>query len=120
MGGDRQRLLSPSGKTAAYRVCCRLWIKSQTDISLWITAKVGRTSLISSANRLRRRVDQLLQPLGISYNHYATLTMLAADTADGIVCSPTRIGELLDVSKAQVTKLVDSLVAKGWAIRPRS
>jgi len=73
--------------------------------------------LVLSAKRLRKERHQALQPHGISYNHYATLALLAADEADGVPTSPTGISELLDVSKAQVTKMVDALADKGWAQR---
>ncbi|MCW3481000.1 MarR family transcriptional regulator [Neisseriaceae bacterium JH1-16] len=73
--------------------------------------------LILSTKRLRSQRNQALQPHGISYNHYATLALLAADQAEGVPTSPTGISELLDVSKAQVTKMVDALADKGWAER---
>ncbi len=71
--------------------------------------------LIHSATLLERHLEQALTPLNLQLREYLALYMLADNEQESV--SPTQLSEYLKATRTQVTRLLDSLEAKGLAMR---
>jgi len=74
-------------------------------------------ALLRTADDLRRRVGQVLEPAGITLQQYNVLRILRGAGPDGL---PTlAIGERMVERTPGVTRLIDRMEEKGWVTRVR-
>lgn len=71
--------------------------------------------LIHCAALLERHLEQALAPLQLQLREYLALYLLADNEQESV--TPTQLSEALKATRTQVTRLLDSLEAKGLAIR---
>lgn len=80
----------------------------QTEILL------SRT-LFRAASLLQQRINEALAPCNMTMAQYLAMAMLMVD--DGAPTNPSEVSILLDMTRTQVTRLMDSLEAEGWITR---
>lgn len=74
-------------------------------------------ALLRTADDLRRKVSQVLEPSGITLQQYNVLRILRGAGPDGL---PTlAIGERMLERTPGVTRLIDRMEEKGWVTRER-
>jgi len=74
--------------------------------------------LFRTARLLRGHIDQALAPFSLNMSQYLVLSMLAADA--GEPSSPSEVGNTLDATRTQMTRLLDALQAQGLVRRRAS
>lgn len=74
--------------------------------------------LFRTARLLREHIDQALAPFSLNMSQYLVLSMLAAD--DGEPSSPSEVGNTLDATRTQMTRMLDALQAQGLIRRRTS
>jgi MarR family transcriptional repressor of emrRAB len=67
--------------------------------------------LFRTARLLRERIDQALAPFSLNMSQYLVLSMLVAD--EGEPSSPSEIGNTLDATRTQMTRMLDALQSQG-------
>lgn len=80
----------------------------QTEILL------SRT-LFRAASLLQQRINEALAPCDMNLAQYLAMTMLLVD--DGAPSNPSDVSLLLDMTRTQVTRLMDGLEQQGWISR---
>ena len=74
-------------------------------------------AILRTGDMIRRHLEAVLEPYGITWQQYNVLRILRGAMPDGL---PTReIGERMIEQTPGVTRLVDRLVAKGLVTRAR-
>lgn len=81
-------------------------------------AIVASRLLFRVAQRLEALVDKKLEPLTLTMRQYLVLAMLFAD--DGEPSRPSELGDIIDATRTQMTRVLDSLEARGLLIRTLS
>ena len=71
--------------------------------------------LLHSALLLEQRMEAALTPLQLQFREYLALRLLADNVHESV--SPTQMSMSLKATRTQITRLLDSLEAKGLAVR---
>ena len=71
--------------------------------------------LLHSALLLEQRLETALSPLQLQLREYLALRLLADSVHESV--SPTQMSMSLKATRTQITRLLDSLEAKGLAVR---
>lgn len=81
------------------------------------SAQEAALGVMRTADLIHRRVAEILQPFGVSNQQYNVLRILRGAGERGL---PTlEIGERMIEHSPGITRLVDRLIAHGWAERVR-
>lgn len=82
-----------------------------------------RSALVASrliffvAQRLDQYIDTALAPYGLQRRQYLLMTVLASKERANRVITPSELGEILDATRTQITRLLDGLEARGLVQR---
>ena len=80
------------------------------------TVEAG-AAILRTGDMIRRHLEVVLEPYGVTWQQYNVLRILRGASADGL---PTlRIGDRMIEQTPGVTRLIDRLVAKGLVTRER-
>jgi MarR family transcriptional repressor of emrRAB len=63
--------------------------------------------LFRTARLLRQRINQSLAPFGLNMAQYLVLILLSTDR--GTSSTPSALGEIMDVTRTQMTRILDGL-----------
>ncbi|MGO4332035.1 MarR family winged helix-turn-helix transcriptional regulator [Cupriavidus sp. 2TAF22] len=74
--------------------------------------------LLRTARLLRDHIDRALAPFELDLQQYLAISMLATDDAQPTL--PSELGLTLDATRTQMTRLMDSLAARGLVRRNAS
>lgn len=81
------------------------------------TAQEAILGVLRTSDVLQRRITELLEPLGVSPQQFNVLRILRGAGPQGL---PTlEIGERMIEHSPGITRMVDRLIARGWAERAR-
>ncbi|GGP24017.1 MarR family winged helix-turn-helix transcriptional regulator [Silvimonas iriomotensis] len=73
-------------------------------------------TLFRAAAMLEMRINEALEPCGMNMPQYLAMAMLLADES-APPTNPSEVSKLLDMTRTQVTRLMDSLETAGWVTR---
>ncbi|MDR3426734.1 MULTISPECIES: MarR family winged helix-turn-helix transcriptional regulator [Silvimonas] len=73
-------------------------------------------TLFRAAALLEQRINEALVPCNMSMPQYLAMAMLLVDEGNQPT-NPSEVSKLLDMTRTQVTRLMDSLETEGWVTR---
>ncbi|SDP30644.1 DNA-binding transcriptional regulator, MarR family [Ralstonia sp. 25mfcol4.1] len=74
--------------------------------------------LLRSARLLRQHIEHALAPFELDLSQYLVISMLATDAGEPTM--PSELGMSIDATRTQMTRLIDSLQARGLVQRKTS
>jgi len=74
--------------------------------------------LFRTARLLREHINQALAPFDLNMSQYLVLSMLSVD--EGQPSSPSALGDTMDATRTQMTRILDSLQTRGLIKRRTS
>lgn len=77
------------------------------------SALIATRLIFFVAQRLEQYSDAALAPYGLERRQYLLMTVLASKDRANRVITPSELGEILDATRTQITRLLDGLETRG-------